>query len=49
MRHRLENSAPRFWAACAWLFLLVLLAGVVTAASAWVLDAAWVIGPDDDC
>jgi len=40
---RLQENAPRFWAACAMLFALALLAGGVVIATAWVLGADWVL------
>lgn len=39
---RLRESAPRFWSACAALFALVLLAGALSVATAWLLGANWV-------
>ena len=40
---RFQESAPRFWSACAALFALALLAGAVSVATAWVLGADWVM------
>lgn len=41
MRH--PDPMPRFWFACGAMFGLVLLAGLVTMLSAWVLGAGWVM------